>query len=224
MDFKPMNRRKFLQVGGMTLGAALLGASGWTSACSMEMEPVDIDWIDTTYGESKMSNGKILVTYASAAGSTVGVAEAIGKKLAESGNVVDVRPVKEVKDLAGYRAVVIGSAIHGGLWLPEAVKFVEDNKQALKQLPTAFFLVCLMTLKNDTQSRAFVGDYLKDIRAVVSPVSEGRFTGAYLPEKYDFWTRISMKFFVGYLKIKAGDYRDWDAVNAWAEKTQPLLN
>ncbi len=144
--------------------------------------------------------------------------------MAESGNIVDVRPVKDVKDLASYRAVVIGSAIHGGLWLPEAVKFVEDNKQTLKKMPTAFFLVCLMTLKDDEQSRTFVGDYLKDMRAVISPVSEGRFTGAYLPEKYDFWTRISMKFFVGYLKIKPGDYRSWEAVNAWAEKTQPLLN
>ena len=224
MDFKPMNRRKFLQLGGVTLAAALLGVSGLTTACSTEMEPVEIDWIDTTYGESPMSNGKILVTYASASGSTVGVADAIGKKLAESGNIVDVRPVKDVKDLASYRAVVIGSAIHGGLWLPEAVKFVEDNKQALKKMPTAFFLVCLMTLKDDEQSRTFVGDYLKDMRAVISPVSEGRFTGAYLPEKYDFWTRISMKFFVGYLKIKPGDYRNWETVNAWAEKTQPLLN
>ena len=224
MDFKPMNRRKFLQLGGVTLGAALLGVSGLTSACSAAPEQVEIDWIDTTYGESPMSNGKILVTYASASGSTVGVADAIGKKIAEAGNIVDVRPVKEVKDLAGYRAVVIGSAIHSGLWLPEAVKFVQDHKDALKQLPTAYFLVCLMTLKEDDQSRTFVGDYLKDMRALVTPVSEGRFPGAYLPENYDFWTRFGMKFFAGYLKIKAGDYRNWEAVNAWAAKTQPLLN
>ena len=40
-----------------------------------------------------MSN-KILVTYASRTGSTVGVAEAIGKTLAESGLQVDVRPMR----------------------------------------------------------------------------------------------------------------------------------
>ncbi|HWR67202.1 MAG TPA: flavodoxin domain-containing protein, partial [Bellilinea sp.] len=175
------------------------------------------------YGESPMSKGKILVTYASATGSTVGVADAIGKKIAESGNLVDVRPVKEVKDLAAYRAVVIGSAIHSGVWLPEAVKFVENHKEALKKLPTAYFLVCLMALKDDEQSRTFIGDYLKDMRALVAPVSEGRFTGAYLPEKYDFWTRFGMKFFAGYLKVKPGDYRNWEAVNAWAAKTTPLL-
>jgi len=223
MDFNPMNRRKFLQLAGVTLGAALLGVSGLTRACSAPPEPIEIDWIDTTYGESPMSNGKILVTYASASGSTVGVADSIGKKIAESGNIVDVRPVKDVKDLAAYRAVIIGSAIQGGVWLPEAVKFVEDHKETLKKLPTAYFLVCLMALKDDEQSRTFVGDYLKDVRAKVTPVSEGRFPGAYLPEKYDFWTRVSMKFFAAYLKIKPGDYRNWEAVNAWAAKTQPLL-
>lgn len=224
MDFNPMDRRKFLQLGGVTLGAALLGVSGLASGCTASPEPVELDWIDTTYGESPMSNGKILVTYASASGSTVGVADAIGKKIAEFGNIVDVRPVKEVKDLAAYRAVVIGSAIHGGLWLSEAVKFVEDHKETLKKLPTAYFLVCLMALKDDEQSRTFVGDYLKDMRSKVAPVSEGRFTGAYLPENYDFWTRFSMKFFAGYLKVKPGDYRNWDAVNAWAAKTTPLLD
>ena len=54
---------------------------------------------------------KILVVYASRAGSTAGVAEAIGKTLAESGVQVDVLPMKDVTDLAPYRAVVAGSAI-----------------------------------------------------------------------------------------------------------------
>ncbi len=218
-----MNRRKFLQLGGVTLGAALLSATGLTSACTPQPEPVEIDWIDTSYGESTMNNGKILVAYASSTGSTVGVAEAIGKKLAESGAAVDVKPVKDVSDLSVYRALVIGSAIHGGQWLPEAVKFVQDHKTELTHVPTAFFMVCLTVLKDDEQSRTFVGEFLKDVRAVVKPVAEGRFAGAYLPEKYDFWTRFGMKFFAGYLKIKPGDYRNWEAINAWAEKTSLLL-
>ena len=45
---------------------------------------------------------QILVTYASRAGSTAGVAEAIGKTLAESGARVDVIPMNEVKDLSPY--------------------------------------------------------------------------------------------------------------------------
>ena len=56
-----------------------------------------------------MSN-KILVAYASQTGSTAGVAEAIGKSLAESGEHVEVRPMQDVKDLAPYHAVVAGNA------------------------------------------------------------------------------------------------------------------
>jgi menaquinone-dependent protoporphyrinogen oxidase len=52
-----------------------------------------------------MSN-TILVTYASRGGSTAGVAEAIGKVLAESGSKVEVHPMQDVTDLTPYDAVV----------------------------------------------------------------------------------------------------------------------
>ena len=66
---------------------------------------------------------KILVTYATQGGSTAGIAEAVGKTMAEAGAQVDVRPIQSVSDLRSYQAVVVGSAIHSGKWLPEATKF-----------------------------------------------------------------------------------------------------
>ena len=63
-------------------------------------------------------SSRILVTYASRAGSTASIAEAIGKTLIEGGAQVDVIPMNEVKDLSAYRAVVAGSAIRGSKWLP----------------------------------------------------------------------------------------------------------
>jgi menaquinone-dependent protoporphyrinogen oxidase len=68
-------------------------------------------------------NNKILVTYASRAGSTAGVAEAIGKTLSARGEQVDVLAMQEAKNLTPYRAVVAGSAIQNKQWLPEAMQF-----------------------------------------------------------------------------------------------------
>jgi menaquinone-dependent protoporphyrinogen oxidase len=54
---------------------------------------------------------RILVAYASRAGSTAEVAEVIGRVLREGGPEVDVCPVGDVHSLAGYDALVLGSAI-----------------------------------------------------------------------------------------------------------------
>ncbi len=84
-----------------------------------------------------MTPNKILVAYASRTGYTVGVAEVIGQTLVESGAQVDVRAMRDVKDLTPYRAVVAGSAINGGQWLPEAMQFMQTHQAALSQKPVA---------------------------------------------------------------------------------------
>ncbi|MBL0344163.1 flavodoxin domain-containing protein [Candidatus Villigracilis affinis] len=120
-----------------------------------------------------MSN-KILVTYATCTGSTRGVAEAIGKTLSEGGAEVDVLPMRDVKDLAPYRAVVVGSAIQGKLWLPEAMQFVQSHRLELARKPFAVFLVCMtLAMRNGESYRHFVVDFLAPVRALVKPISEG---------------------------------------------------
>jgi menaquinone-dependent protoporphyrinogen oxidase len=78
---------------------------------------------------------KILVTYASHAGSTAGIAEATDKTLSENGIPAEVRPMNEVQDLSPYAAVVEGSAIQEGKWLPEAMQFVQAHQTELKHNP-----------------------------------------------------------------------------------------
>ena len=68
---------------GSALGAAALTCTGLTLAAFSQPVPPEIQRIQTTYGEEKGMNDKILVTYASRAGSTAGVADAIGKTLAD---------------------------------------------------------------------------------------------------------------------------------------------
>ena len=133
-----------------------------------------------------MSN-TILITYASRAGSTKGVAEAIGQTLAESGAQVEVRPMQDVKDLTPYRAVIAGSAIQKKEWLPEAMDFVRTNRAALAQKPFAAFLVCMTLAMHNKQYHYIVADWLKPVSALVKPQSEGLFAGALDISKVPSW-------------------------------------
>ena len=166
---------------------------------------------------------KVLVAYASRAGSTAGVAEVIGKTLTERGAIVDVKPVDAITNLSPYDAAVIGSAIRGGKWLPEGMQFIESHQSEFKKIPCAAFLVCMtMAMKNE-QYRAGVAEWMAPARAILKPVREGYFAG-----ELDF-SKIPFTFDVILFKISSkfgfptGDHRDWEAIRVWAEGVSPLL-
>jgi menaquinone-dependent protoporphyrinogen oxidase len=170
-------------------------------------------------------NNKILVTYASQGGSTAGVAEAIGQALLANGTVVDVLPVKEVTDLRSYQAVVIGSAVHSGKWMPEAMAFVERNQNTLRRIPTAAFQVCMMLATHNEQYQRMAPEWLAPLRAHIQPVAEGSFAGALWPNQYaKLSEKLGLRLFLAAIKLKAGDYRDWDAIRQWAERVSPRLS
>jgi menaquinone-dependent protoporphyrinogen oxidase len=169
-------------------------------------------------------NDNILVAYASRAGSTASVAEAIGKTLAESGAQVEVRPVQDVQDLSAYRAVVAGSAIRGGKWLPEATQFLRTHQAALAQKPFAAFLVCITMGSPNEKYREGVANWLAPLRALVRPVSEGLFAGALdfgklPPTPNALLLRATTAFGI----LPRGDHRNWGAIRAWAQSIRPLL-
>ena len=170
-------------------------------------------------------NKKILVAYASRTGWTVGVADAIGKTLAENGMEVDILPMRDVKDLSVYHAVVAGSGVNDRQWLPEAMQFMRAHQKELKSKPFAAFLVCMtLAMRNGEQYRSHVTTWLEPTRALVRPVSEGLFAGGLdiskvpsFSDKFKF--RLSVMFGVW----KEGDHCDWNAIRAWAESLSPLL-
>jgi menaquinone-dependent protoporphyrinogen IX oxidase len=52
-------------------------------------------------------------------------------------NDAELRPVESVKSLDGYQAVVLGSSIPYGAWLPEMLKMIEARRGVLSRLPVA---------------------------------------------------------------------------------------
>ena len=153
------------------------------------------------------------------------MAEAIGRVLAEGGLPVEICRMSEVRDLAPYRAVVAGSAIQAGKWLPEAMQFVETHRAELAQKPFAVFLVCMtLAMPNAAQYGAFVADFLQPVRALVKPVSEGLFAGTLDISKVpSLGDRIKFRLSVLFGVWSEGDHRDWNAIRDWAHSTRPLL-
>lgn len=167
---------------------------------------------------------KILVAYASRTGSTAGVADMIGKTLSEAGHQVEVLPMKEVKDITPYGAVVAGSAIQGGAWLPEAVQFVRVHRPDLKAKPFAAFLVCMTLAMKNGDYRQQVAAWMDPVCQLVRPVSKGLFAGVLDIDKVPNFTdrakfRLSVKFGVW----AEGDHRDWASIKTWAESLLPHL-
>ncbi len=171
-----------------------------------------------------MMSNRILVTYASRTGATVGVAEAIGATLAENGALVDVLPMSEVVSLTPYRAVVAGSAIQGSKWLPEAIEFVRMNQAELSHKPFAAFLVCMTLVVSDGKYYEEVKAFMQPVRALVKPLKEGYFAGVLDISKVpSFRDRLGFRISVALGIWKEGDHRDWDAIHAWAEELKPVL-
>src|SRR5579875_3976215 len=83
----------------------------------------------------------VLVGYASVYGSTRGIAERLAARLRERRVAAKARPVTQIPSLSGYDAVMLGSAIHGQAWLPEATRFVRENTAALATRPVWLFSV-----------------------------------------------------------------------------------
>jgi menaquinone-dependent protoporphyrinogen oxidase len=159
---------------------------------------------------------KILVAYASVSGSTREVAQAIAEVLAGDGVSVEVQPVNTIMSVADYGAIVLGSSIRVGKWLPEAIDFLEDYQESMAHIPVAYFTTCL-TMVNDTKdNRRTVLAYMEPVRhqsPEIEPVGLGLFAGSLDPQRQLFMQ----------VEGPQGDYRDWEAIRAWAAEIRPKL-
>jgi menaquinone-dependent protoporphyrinogen oxidase len=161
---------------------------------------------------------KILVAYATAAGSTGEVAEAIGKTLREHGASVEVCRARQVSDVNGYDAVVLGTGVRAGRTYAEAGQFLATHQTALRQVPVASFVVCLSARDGTDDDCAEAKGYLDAMFAQapgVEPVSKGTFAGVVDYAKLPWLLGAILKWLK---KEPGGDYRDWAAIETWASE------
>lgn len=166
---------------------------------------------------------RVLVTYATRLGTTVDVADDIALILSNAGFDVSVKLVDDVRSVMQYDAVIVGSAIRTGRWLPEAVTFVKKHREVLAHMPVAYFLVC-MTLKEDTpENRRIVSEYLAPVLSdvpEVKPVSIGLFSGVFDRQHAPF----IMRLLANMVRLPGGDYHNYEQIGHWAHDLIPLLD
>jgi menaquinone-dependent protoporphyrinogen oxidase len=153
---------------------------------------------------------RVLVTAASKHGATAEIAEAIGRALAGSSLDVSVVRAEDVTTVAGFDAVVLGSGVYAGHWLEPARRIVDHHAGDLRERPVWLF------------SSGPIGDPPKpepeesvdvaDIEAAVEPREHRVFTGKIDKSVLGFAEKAIL------LAVRAGegDYRDWQAIDAWA--------
>ena len=222
-----ITRRRALLIAGGTLMTGMLACG---TLAQRSIQPVAVNYGAAHCGAAAAEKpawfaqedtmNKILVVYASRYGSTAEVAQAIGTKLCARGITVDVQHVSDVADLAAYDAVVIGSAIRMGRWLPAALDFVDAHRAALHQMPVAIFTVHMLALDESETSRQQRATYVAPVYERITPQAEAFFAGKLDPAGMGLLDRLITKM----MKGEATDQRNWQTIDAWADHlfTQPV--
>ena len=173
---------------------------------------------------------RILVGHASRHGSTVGIAERIAVELRAAGHEVDCRHVKEVRDVAGYDAFVIGAAAYMYHWMKDATRFVKRHRRTLENRPTWLFSSGpLGTDTVDEEGRDVLEvsrpKEFDDLEASISPIDTQIFFGAWDPQAQPVGAaeRLVRLMPAARDAIPAGDFRDWTAIEAWAQEIASTL-
>lgn len=165
---------------------------------------------------------KTLVAYESKYGATEGIAQRIGERLRSRGLETDVVRAGQVRDAAAYEAFVVGSAAYESNWRKDARMFVEHHADVLATHPTWLFSSGPLGTEtfdkngNDVltsaEPRQF-DEYAERLR----PRGMQVFRGAYHHDEVHGADRV-ISWLPGVRNaLPEGDFRDWDAIDAWAD-------
>ncbi|MEU8712475.1 flavodoxin domain-containing protein [Streptomyces sp. NPDC048663] len=153
--------------------------------------------------------GRVLVTYGTKHGSTAHIAESIADTLREEGLTVETMRAASVPFVSRYDAVVVGGGLYAGRWHRDARTFIRRHHDDLAERPVWLFssgpLDASAAERNLPPVRT-VRRVMRDLHA------RGHVTfGGCLEEDADGWPARRIV-----RAGRGGDFRDFDAVRAWA--------
>ena len=161
---------------------------------------------------------EVLVAYASKHGGTEGIARAIAARIGERGMDARAASVTELDGPGEAGAVVLGSAVYAGSWMKEAVAFARDHAAALAEVPV--WLFTSGPLGTEVQDEEEQPRQLPELTAALHPVEHRVFFGVLDREALGFAERMIVKA----VKAPEGDFRDWEAIAAWADAIASRLD
>jgi menaquinone-dependent protoporphyrinogen oxidase len=152
----------------------------------------------------------VLVASASRHGSTEEIARVIGDVLLAHGLSVDVKRMEDVDTTFPYETYVLGSAVYMGSWLRAAHHFVDRHAELIRTRPTWLFSSGpLGRPPHDAAGEPFDA---ADLIAETGARDHHLFGGRLDKERLTLPERAV----AGLQRVPEGDYREWDAVAAWA--------
>lgn len=165
----------------------------------------------------------VLVAYATRHGATKGIAERIATQLAASGMATDILPAREVRDIGGYDAFVVGGAAYMFHWLKDATRFVKRHHAVLSRKPVWLFSSGPVgtDLVDDKGRDIFEASRPKEfdeLRDLIHPRQERIFFGAWDPDAapIGLGERFMKLMPAARAALPTGDFRDWAAIDEWA--------
>jgi menaquinone-dependent protoporphyrinogen oxidase len=160
-------------------------------------------------------NDPVLVAHASKHGATAEIAGRIGEVLRGAGLRVAVLPASAVVNVDQYAAVVLGSAVYAGNWLRAAAQLLQRAVAPLSARPVWLFSSG-PTGGGDPVARLHgwsFPDALRPLSDRILPRGIAVFQGKLDPDLLGVMDRLMVRA----VRADTGDFRDWDAIAAWAD-------
>ncbi len=158
---------------------------------------------------------RVMIVYGSKMGGTAEIAERIGSVLAGRGIETTVAACREAPPPGGFDVVVVGGALYASRWHRLARRYVARHAGALRSLTAWFFSSGPLDDSADGGEIPPTRQVAKLMRRV--GCTRHATFGGRMPEDATGFPAAAMA------RDNAGDWRNWDEIEAWAAEIAASL-